>query len=104
MARYVLTDAGLVSRETGEPLVIPPGPVAMPYITSDLPAYRSPVTGKMVDGRYDRREDLKRSGCREVDPGELQVRYRNKTRAIKAKREHDPDANRQAMKYTGFLA
>ena len=42
----------------------------MPYVRGDLKPYRSPVTGKMVEGRSARREDLARSGCREVDPSE----------------------------------
>lgn len=42
----------------------------MPYIRGDLPTYISPVTGKPIEGRAARREDLARSGCREVDPSE----------------------------------
>ena len=42
----------------------------MPYVRGDLPTYISPVTGKPVEGRAARREDLARSGCREVDPSE----------------------------------
>lgn len=49
----------------------------MPYIRSDLPAYVSPVTGKIVEGRAARREDLARSGCREVDPSEYKPTYKN---------------------------
>lgn len=41
------------------------------FVWADLPAYQSPVTLGMVEGRYQRREDLKRSGCREVDPSEI---------------------------------
>jgi len=41
------------------------------YVWGDLPAYQSPVTLKMVDGRYQRREDMKRANCREVDPSEI---------------------------------
>lgn len=48
-----------------------------PFIRSDLPAYVSPVTGKPVEGRAARREDLKRSGSREVDPSEFKPVYRN---------------------------
>ena len=49
-------------------------------IIPDIPGYVShgrmqEVDGKLkpvwVDGRRDRREDLKRSGCREVDPSEF---------------------------------
>mgnify|MGYP001615457193 CR=1 FL=1 len=42
----------------------------MPYVRGDLPTYISPVTGKPIEGRAARREDLARSGCREVDPSE----------------------------------
>ena len=43
----------------------------------DLPEYISPLTGRPVDGRTARREELKRNGCREVDPSEFQVEYKN---------------------------
>jgi hypothetical protein len=49
----------------------------MPYVRGDLPPYRSPVTGKVIEGRAARREDLARSGCREVDPSEFKPIYRN---------------------------
>lgn len=49
----------------------------MPYIRSDLPAYISPVTRKPIEGRAARREDLARSGCREVDPSEYKPVYKN---------------------------
>lgn len=39
-------------------------------VIGDLSEYISPVTGKPVDGRTARREDLARAGCREVDPSE----------------------------------
>jgi len=48
-----------------------------PYVRGDLPAYKSPVTGKVIEGRAARREDLARSGCREVDPSEYKPVYRN---------------------------
>lgn len=48
-----------------------------PYIRSDLPTYISPVTGKPVEGRAARREDLARSGCREVDPSEHKPIYKD---------------------------
>lgn len=40
------------------------------YVWSDLPAYRSPVTGAWIEGRAARREDLARTNSREVDPSE----------------------------------
>ena len=51
--------------------------LAFPYIRGDLPPYRSPVTGKIIEGRAARREDLARTGCREVDPSEYKPVYKN---------------------------
>ena len=39
-------------------------------VQPDIKPYWSPVSNKMIDGRTQRREDLKVSNCREVDPGE----------------------------------
>lgn len=51
---------------------------AGPTIWSDLPAYVSPCSPAgspyVVEGRAARREDLKRNGCREVDPSEFTPR------------------------------
>lgn len=44
-------------------------PVA-PAIYGDLPAYISPVTGKLVEGRKARQRDLAESGCRPFERGE----------------------------------
>lgn len=52
-------------------------------IIRDLPAYKSPVDGRVIDGRTARREDMARSGCREVDPTEHKVQYTNKRFANK---------------------
>lgn len=35
-----------------------------PTVWADTPGYVSPVTGLWVEGRKQRREDLKRAGCR----------------------------------------
>ena len=51
--------------------------IPRPYIRADLPGYKSPVTGKWIEGRAARREDLARTGCREVDPSEHKAVYRN---------------------------
>ncbi|HWT40957.1 MAG TPA: hypothetical protein VN081_06890 [Dongiaceae bacterium] len=39
-----------------------------PAVFGDLPGYDSPVTGKWVEGRAARREDLRRNGCIPYDP------------------------------------
>lgn len=53
-----------------------PDRVCMPRVQSDTPAYMSVVSNKLIDGKRERREDLKRSGCREVDPSEGPVACR----------------------------
>jgi len=61
-----------VDKRTGEPMEAP-DVIAVPYIASDIAPYLSVASGKMVDGRAARREDLKRTGCREVDPSEYKI-------------------------------
>ena len=48
------------------------------YVISDIPPYKSPLSMKVVDGRYARREEMKRYNVREVDPGEFKPVYHNK--------------------------
>lgn len=49
-------------------------------------SYVSPTgDGKYIEGRADRREHLKRTGCREVDPSEFKPCYKNKRFAEKHK-------------------
>ncbi len=45
-----------------------------PSIQSDYAAYESPLSGRMVDGRYARREEMKRFDVRELDPSEKPAR------------------------------
>jgi hypothetical protein len=56
-----------------------PDRVCLPMIASDLPAYPSPLGTGMIEGRAARREELKRSGCREVDPSEFKPKFVNKS-------------------------
>lgn len=41
-----------------------------PAVQPDLPGYESPVTGKWIEGRKSRREDLKATGCRPYESPE----------------------------------
>lgn len=43
-----------------------------PMVAPDLPGYESPVSGKWIEGRAARREDLRRTGCRPYEEGERQ--------------------------------
>lgn len=44
--------------------------VAAPYVRGDLPPYDCPVTGQIIEGRRAHEENLKRTGCRILEPGE----------------------------------
>ena len=58
-----------------------------PFIMSDIPEYRSPLGTGIVSGRAARREELKRHGCREVDPSEKPPGFYNKEAAQRHGRE-----------------
>lgn len=45
-------------------------PLSAPYVAGDISPYMSPLGTGEVSSRSHRREDLKRGGCREVDPSE----------------------------------
>lgn len=57
-----------------------PEPVG-PLIVPDLPGYESPATGQWVEGRAQRREDLKRSGCRPWEGREQEVKEQQRQQA-----------------------
>lgn len=43
-----------------------------PRVFRDLEGYESPATGRWIEGRRARLEDLRRSGCRPYEEGERQ--------------------------------
>ena len=47
-----------------------------PRVFSDFEGYESPATGKWIEGRRARLEDLKQSGCRPYEIGEMQEAQR----------------------------
>lgn len=47
----------------------------------DIPAYQSPIDGRAISSRRQRKEDLLRNGCREWDPGFIQDTERTKQEA-----------------------
>jgi hypothetical protein len=51
-------DGPMCCEEQAQLCILPPA------VQPDLPGYESPVTGKWVEGRKSRREDLRASGCR----------------------------------------
>lgn len=57
-----------------------------PHGIVDIPAYESPATGKWITSRAERREDFKRSGCREWEGIESERKVqvqRTKDEAVK---------------------
>lgn len=89
-SRYVMRGETLYDRETGERAPDVPDILVSPMIRSDLPSYISPITKKPVEGRAARREDMARSGSREVDPSEYKPVYHNKKYAESAGGEWQP--------------
>lgn len=58
-------------------------------VQADLPGYQSPTTGRWIEGRAARRDDLKRSGARPYEGFEVEKREADKR---KAEREAKSDA------------
>ena len=71
-----LVDKGAYYADKARKALAKMSALPMPYVASDIKPYQSPITGKLIESRSARREDLARSGCREVDPSERPV-FRN---------------------------
>ncbi len=92
--RYVWRGGQFINKETGEPMDASGDGICAPMIQSDYQAYYSHASGKMIEGRRARRDDLARTGCREVDPSEGPKTCRSEKWAKKLGLEHDPNAGR----------
>lgn len=64
-------------------------------VFGDLPGYESPVSGKWIEGRKARREDLKRTGCRPYEGREQEEKEARRHR-IEQERKLDQLAERMA--------
>lgn len=87
-ATYVWRDGKFVNKKTGK--VDPPkypGKICMPYVCSDIAEYASPIDGRMITSRSERREDLIRNDWHEVDPPKNRF-LKNERFAKKHKVEH----------------
>ncbi|WP_312809341.1 hypothetical protein [Agrobacterium cavarae] len=79
----------MVDKATGQPMLSKEDmerPVAVPFIISDIPEYRSPVDGRVINSRSDRRDDLKRNGCVEYEPSMSPTKGKIRNKAFAAKR------------------
>lgn len=88
MTRYVRRDGVMVDRATGVPMLTEAqrmAPVQCPMVLSDIPEYASPIDGRMITSRSERREDLLRNNC--VEAGDIKSptggKIRNKAFAAK---------------------
>lgn len=50
----------------------------MGFVQGNYPAYECPVTGDIIDGRAAHEENLKRTGCRILEPGEREESVRRR--------------------------
>jgi len=78
MATYVFRDGKFVDKRTGEPMPKPyAGQICAPQVMRDTPEYRSPIDGTLITSRSQRREDLKKHGCVEMDPPKRPRGFKN---------------------------
>lgn len=68
---------------------------------ADKNPYRSPIDGKPVMNHYQRKEDLKRSGCREVETSEWTPQYNNERFAKKNNLRYTPKIDTRKRIATG---
>jgi len=76
-------------KETGALIEVPWDSVQQSLsaaVWDDLPAYTSPIDGRLIDGRRQRREDLKRHGCRPYEGREQELKEANKVQAENERR------------------
>ena len=93
MTKYTWHDGAWRDSE-GQPMELAGDDVCAPMVQSDTPAYFSVASGKMIDGRRARRDDLARTGCREVDPSEGPKFCRTKKWAERLGMEWNPDGGK----------
>lgn len=74
--------------------------LSAPMIAMDYTGYTCPVTGDWVEGRRAHRENLKKHGCRVLEPGEREDVMRQRAaeeKALDAKLEQTVGAAIEAM-------
>lgn len=89
MARFVWNGTEFVDRD-GNPMVDRSAPYVpcVPQIMRDIPEYRSPINGKPITSRSERRDDLARNGCREWDAADSPTKGKFKNARFAAKHGH----------------
>lgn len=102
MATYIYKNGKFVCKKTGKPMIGVEDKKRFkrmlkegrgPLITHDIPDYQSPVTGEWVSGRAQRREDLIKNDCYEIDPPTKPIRERQKAKRTKIEQKPDRELN-----------
>ena len=85
MAAYVWKNGRWREKTSGEPMRLSAHEtVVAPIVQSYIADYRSPIDGRLITSRSQRREDLRRNGCVEVEPRPKHKRgYRNPSFAVR---------------------
>lgn len=65
--------------------------LSAPHVVMDYAGYTCPVTGNWIEGRAAHRENLKRQGCRVLEPGETEQTRRAHSQA-EARLDRELDA------------
>lgn len=66
---FIWRDGGFYEKRTGDRMIVPErDTLAVPSVISDIPEYQSPIDGKWITSRSQRRDDLKRNNCVEYEP------------------------------------
>jgi hypothetical protein len=89
MAKYVKRGGQWVHHSTGAPFLTDAErsrPIGCPTIISDIPEYASPIDGRMITSRSERRDDLRRNGCVEYEPSLSPTKGKIRNKAFAAKR------------------
>jgi predicted deacetylase len=58
--------------------------LAAPYIAGDYKPYACPITGKIIDGRKEHRDNLEAHGCRVHERGEFEDVKKNGKKRLEA--------------------
>lgn len=89
MTTYVRRNGQMVDKATGAPMLTDEqkaGPIPTPMIISDIPEYASPIDGRMITTRSERRDDLKRNNCVEYEPSMSPTKGKIRNKEFAAKR------------------
>jgi len=71
--------------------------ISAPAVHGDYQGYECPVTGKWIEGRRAHEENLKRTGCRVLEPGETEGVMRRQSTSSTALEDKIAESAAQAV-------